>query len=529
MTQPLDNYAPPILLEALSTCTSILYLVTEEEDEVLRYLNRPSLHVRVHSSTQGLINLSTYLGDLRNREFRVEAGTLAPYSGLMHLLNNKKKDLPRGVHAEVVVYKDPQRHLSDPKFVRFTLDYVHRYRVDQSLRRLVLLGGPLEIPSILRPYIQVVHINTGSPSRIHNRLSELLPDTYSPPELEEITARLRGLTISEVDQLVASAVFLADDKAKPDLSLPVVSNFKAKALVQTNLIRLESTDGYSLDTLGGLSNFKRYATETAASWTLEGQAHKLRPPKGLLCVGVWGCGKSLAIKTLGSTWGIPIVSLELGKLRTSAVGGSESNVYSAIRYIESIAPCIVWLDEAEKSLSGTDSSGRSDAGTTARILGILSTWHQETNSKICLCMTANRLDQLPVEFVSRVDDRFFFDLPNDQERLDIIKIHLKDILGLSVEDLKSWNLKLLVTASSGMTSREIVQSILSAMRSSYAKGRVIMTVDHLKKVMLAKPLLATTMSMEVEALRSWVGVDKSGRGTKAMLATPRPERKLRSI
>jgi AAA+ superfamily predicted ATPase len=144
-------------------------------------------------------------------------------------------------------------------------------------------------------------------------------------------------------------------------------------------------------------------------------------------------------------------------------------------------------------------------------------------------MTANRLDQLPVEFVSRVDDRFFFDLPNDQERLDIIKIHLKDILGLSVEDLKSWNLKLLVTASSGMTSREIVQSILSAMRSSYAKGRVIMTVDHLKKVMLAKPLLATTMSMEVEALRSWVGVDKSGRGTKAMLATPRPERKLRSI
>src|SRR5271170_6075894 len=143
-------------------------------------------------------------------------------------------------------------------------------------------------------------------------------------------------------------------------------------------------------------------------FTEEGRKFGLKIPKGVLLVGMWGTGKSLSAKTLGSEWGLPVVLLEMGKLRSSGVGDTEHNTYSVLKMVESVAPCILWIDEAEKSLSGGQSSAQSDSGTTARALGIFSTWIQETKLPIPLVMTANRLSTLPVEFVNRMNEKWFF-------------------------------------------------------------------------------------------------------------------------
>jgi len=230
---------------------------------------------------------------------------------------------------------------------------------------------------------------------------------------------------------------------------------------------------------------------------------------------VWGCGKSLSVKAMGNAWGLPVVSLEMGKLRSSGVGESEANVYRAIRIIEAAAPCIVWIDEAEKSLSGGASSAQSDAGTTSRTIGILSTWLQETTAPICMAMTANSLTTLPVEFVNRMDERFFFDMPNEEDRVDILKIHLEKN-GQNPDD---FDLAKLAEASRLMVGREMEQALGSAMIESYSAKKSGLDEDILATELRRKPRIIKTMVDEVKAVLEWVGYDpEADDGVRARFA-----------
>jgi len=205
----------------------------------------------------------------------------------------------------------------------------------------------------------------------------------------------------------------------------------------------------------------------------------------------------------------------MGRLRSSGVGESEANVYRAIRIIESAAPCIVWIDEAEKSLSGGASSAQSDAGTTSRTIGILSTWLQETDAPVCLAMTANSLKTLPVEFVNRMDERFFFDMPTEEDRVDIIKIHLEKA-GQNPED---FDLAKLAEASRLMVGREIEQAIQAAMRESFHAKKAGLDEDILALELTKKPRIVKTMVDEVKEVLEWVGYDpEADDGVRARFA-----------
>jgi SpoVK/Ycf46/Vps4 family AAA+-type ATPase len=251
----------------------------------------------------------------------------------------------------------------------------------------------------------------------------------------------------------------------------------------------------------------------------------LEPPKGVLAVGIWGTGKSLSIKTLGAEWGLPVVQLEMGRLRSSGVGESEANVYRAIRIIESASPCIVWIDEAEKSLSGGPSSAQSDAGTTNRTIGIFSTWLQETKARVCLALTANTLDTLPVEFVNRMDERFFFDLPGERERIDILKIHLKK----RRQDTDKFNLAMLAEKSEHMVGREIEQAIKAALVESFDQGKAGLDETILAEQLAGKPRIVKTMVDDVKKLIDWVGYDPDVKdGIRARFASD-PDRKAGSM
>jgi SpoVK/Ycf46/Vps4 family AAA+-type ATPase len=231
---------------------------------------------------------------------------------------------------------------------------------------------------------------------------------------------------------------------------------------------------------------------------------------------VHNCGKSLSVKAMGHAWKLPVVQMEMGRLRSSAVGESEANIYRAISLIESVAPCIVFIDEAEKSLSGGQSSAQSDAGTTSRVIGILSNWLQETKAHICLAMTANSVKTLPVEFINRMDERFFFDLPSDEERIEILKIHLRK----RNQDPALFNLAALSEKAINMVGREIEQAIGAALVNSFESNKPALDEGILLAELASKPRIFKTMGDELKEVLDWVGYDPDmNEGVRARFAS----------
>ena len=243
-------------------------------------------------------------------------------------------------------------------------------------------------------------------------------------------------------------------------------------------------------------------------------------------MGVYGCGKSLSAKALASEWHLPLVQLEMGKLRSSAVGQSEGNLYGALRIIESVAPCAVWIDEAEKSLAGGQSSAQSDAGTTSRMLGIMSTWVQEVDSPICLILTANSLKNLPPEIVNRLPDRFFFEIPDLDAIVDILKIHCAAFS----QDVSDFNLGDLAKVAQGLVGREIEQCVESAMVASYNAKKPALDEEILKDELKRKSRITLTMTDDIKELTDWVGYNPElDDGVKAQLASRRRGSSLKIV
>ena len=341
----------------------------------------------------------------------------------------------------------------------------------------------------------------------------------SPPS--DSSQIFRGLTKWEIEMAIAHSISVTKKDPDPDkrfrIDPEIITAYRRRALKKTDLVQYVDTSKFTFEQVGGASRFKDWCSSTAATWTEEGRAYGLTPPKGVLAVGVWGCGKSLSVKAMGSAWRLPVVSLEMGKLRGGLSGSSENNVYSAINLIERVAPCIVWIDEAEKSLSGGQSSAQTDSGVTNRMIGILSTWLQETDSPICLALTANSLSTLPVEFVNRMDERFFFDLPAKKERIEILKIHLTKIR----QDWRRFDLDALADRADLMVGREIEQAIKAALTDSFHARKPSLDYDILKKQLIKKPRIFKTMVDEVAAIKEWVGYDKEADdGIRARFAAP---------
>jgi len=316
---------------------------------------------------------------------------------------------------------------------------------------------------------------------------------------------------------VAQGIVLNKERGKPDFDISHLETFRQNVLRNNDLL-------YPIDTredmsnLGGLTRFKAWAEETRLTWTEEGAKFGLKPPRGVLNVGVWGCGKSTAVKVLGQLWRLPVIHLEMGRIRHSHVGQSERNMYEALQTLDQIGKCLVWVDEAEKSFSGSDSSGTSDAGTTSRMIGILSTWIQETKSPVCLALTANSVTGLPIEFINRMNERFFFDLPSEEERIEIVKIHIRK----AGQDPARHQLVEAAQAAIDLVGREIEQCIEHAMIKSFHADKNGLDPDILLKALRDKPRIVQTMSKEIQALRAWVGEDPERKdGIRARWASER--------
>lgn len=257
-----------------------------------------------------------------------------------------------------------------------------------------------------------------------------------------------------------------------------------------------------MDDIGGLSMLKDYIRRRQRSFSEAARTYGLPHLKGILLIGVQGCGKSMSAKAVGKLWRLPTLRLDMGSIFTGLVGGSENRIRRAIQYMEAMAPCVVWLDEIEKAMAGTGSSDRSDAGTTARVFASMLTWLSEKTSPVYVVATANNPMTLPAEMIrdGRFDDRFFIDLPTVPERGEIFRSHLRklgrdpalfDIDLLSGDDL-----------SANFSGAEIEACLVAAMTDAFFDD-VEVSTEHIINSCRTKFPIAETMAEQVQAVRGW--------------------------
>jgi len=314
--------------------------------------------------------------------------------------------------------------------------------------------------------------------------------------MDNIINSFRGLTVTECEQVCTYCMI------KHTSLLPETISQQKRDIIKKSGLLDWIDESINMDSIGGLEGLKLWLSKRKDAFSREAVEYGLPSnPKGILLVGIQGAGKSLFAKGISSFWNFPLLRLDMGKVFSGLVGSSEQNMRQVFKVAESVAPCILWCDEIDKGMSGTKASSSSDGGTTSRVLGSWLTWMQDRKAPVFVVATANDVTSLPPELLrkGRFDEIFFVDLPNDNERDKIFKIHLAQ----RKRDYKKFDIHSLVKESQNFTGAEIESSIEAAMYEAFSDNkRDITTKDILLSLKNSVPI-AIIMKEEINALRQW--------------------------
>ncbi|WP_315808735.1 MULTISPECIES: AAA family ATPase [Pseudomonas] len=308
--------------------------------------------------------------------------------------------------------------------------------------------------------------------------------------LRQVVKNLRGLTHGEARLLARSVI--CNDGAITQEDLPELNRTKFELLNLDGVLSFEH-DTARFAEVGGLASLKRWLGERQSAFT-EGKDKDL--PKGVLLVGVQGGGKSLAAKAIAGLWGLPLLRLDFGSLYNKYFGETERNLREALRLADSMAPCVLWADEIEKGVA----TGDQDNGVSQRVLATLLTWMAERKAPVFMVATANAIERLPPELVrkGRFDELFFVDLPDDEVRQDIFRIHLQR----RELDAAQFELGELAAATEGFSGAEIEQAVVGAFYAAQARQKSVDQALLLEEIRRTAPL-SVVMAEELAALRAW--------------------------
>lgn len=316
------------------------------------------------------------------------------------------------------------------------------------------------------------------------------------PDIELIEAAL-GLTIMEAEKAFSLAYI--ENESLSSAEVPLVIREKENVIKKSGYLEYYHPKETMTD-VGGLTNLKEWLIKRGRGFDKGAKDFGLTYPRGILLLGIPGTGKSLTAKAIGNEWHFPLLRLDMGKIFGGIVGESEKNIREALNIAEAIAPSILWIDEIEKGMSGISSSGGSDGGTTARVLGTFLTWMQEKSKPVFVVATANDISQLPPELLrkGRVDEIFFVDLPSQKEREEIIKIHLKK-KNRKPNDFDTYKIAM---ESKGFSGAELEEVIKEALFQAYDKEREVNDEDILEAIKKTFPL-SRTMHETIDKMRIW--------------------------
>ncbi|MBN1284358.1 MAG: AAA family ATPase [Anaerolineae bacterium] len=406
-------------------------------------------------------------------------------------------ELPAGPRA-VFVLKDYHHFTKDVAVLRLLRNTANALVARHQT--IILLAPRFEIPADLEKQLTVVSYplpDQGALAEQLDRFIDQLPGRI-PVTLNgdraTVARALQGLTRSEADSVLAQAVIETGEMGLGAIDFIV----KEKAAIIRKSGRLEYwPEQASYADVGGLDLLKAWVRQAMAAFSPAAAEYGIEPPRGFLAVGVPGSGKSLLAKAVaGGT--MPLVRLDVGALMGSLVGESEANTRAALKTIEAVAPCVLWIDEVEKALGG---GGEQDGGTSMRVLGTLLTWLQETTAQVFVTATANDITHLRPELIRRFEEVFFCDLPHEQERVEIFQIHLRK----RGRDPEAFDLAALAKLTEGYTGAEIERVVKTALRAAFADGAREMGAADLELAVQQIVPLSVTMTKQIDEMRDWAG------------------------
>lgn len=472
---------------------SLIYLVTWEEQRLDAILSQlAESHGKAHLSwsvTRGLRRVGGARGT------HVEGGK-DPVEAL--------GQIEKLAEPSLVVLKDFHPFLNEPVVVRSLRELAHSLK--STYTTVLILSPTLQIPVELEKEITVLDVPLPTFSELVQLLKEIVGVLrqgqqavvdLKKEDAEQIIRAAQGLTLSEAENAFARSI--AHDQRLDKTDIQLILEEKRQVIRKSGLLEYYSSEE-QLSGVGGLERLKVWLKRRGAAFNEMARRFGLPEPKGLLLLGVQGCGKSLTAKAVASSWRLPLLRLDMGRIFSGLVGSSEENLRRAIRVAESVAPVVLWVDEIEKGLSGVASSNVSDAGVTARVFGAMLTWLQEKTAPVFVVATANRIELLPPELLrkGRFDEIFFIDLPAAPERREIFQIHL----ARRRRQPQAYDLQALSQLAEGFSGAEIEQAVVSALYDAFAEG-VELHQRHLVQSVTETYPLAATMREEIQKLRDW--------------------------
>ena len=426
------------------------------------------------------------------------------------------KDLKENIESYyILVLKDflkiihDENTLDDKRAVRMLRNMAQDF-VTQH-KTVIMVGTTLELPDDLSKICAVIDWPLPEYEYIEEKILNVLKyasqnndlikkgfkTEYSDTEVQEIIRAFQGLTLQEIELLCTYMMIGNTNKLDP----VKIASVKRDIIRKTGLLDWIDVE-QDFSAIGGLKGVKSWLSQRKNAFTTDAKEYGLPDnPKGILFVGVQGAGKSLMARCVASFWHLPLIRLDMGKIFSGIVGSSEENIRTAIKIAESVSPSLLWMDELDKGMSGSASSNQTDGGTASRVLGSFLTWMQEKKSPVLVVATANDVSQLPPEILrkGRFDEIFFVDLPTEEERLEIFKIHITKRNRIP----EKFDLESLVKSTATFTGAEIEAAIISAMYEAFDDNKREFTSDDILSAIEDTVPLAVTMKEQIDDLRAW--------------------------
>ena len=439
-----------------------------------------------------------------------------PLEVLAYILNSKKSG-----EKNIFVLDDINNHI-DRDEVKLMFRKIAEATNNNT--HAIILSSIYRLPAELEKYITVLQI----PLPKRNELGEVL-DIVAKQSKVELKTNLRnrlidaalGMTSMEADL----AYCLASVKDGFDDKSPFTVSSEKEQIIRKSGILDYFPKNESLKDVGGMENLKEWLKKRQLAYDKEARDWGLKEPKGLLLLGVPGCGKSLIAKSIASSWNMPLLRLDVGKVFQGIVGSSEDNIRKAIATAEAVAPCVLWIDEIEKGLSGVQSSGATDGGVTSRIFSTILTWMQEKTAPVFVVATANNINQLPPELLrkGRFDEIFFVDLPSQKEKENIFSIHLQK----NRQNVSSFALDILAQKAEGFNGAEIEECVKEAMFTAYVESQESNIAPKLQMIHILDAIkntvpLSKTMEKQITDLRKFA-VSRAKNASKEIVLENRME------
>jgi hypothetical protein len=405
----------------------------------------------------------------------------------------------------VFILKDFHRHMDDPVVVRRLRDVGQKFSAN---RRTVVITAPeIAVPAELTTLVE--YFDLPLPDR--DRLREIIHDVFT--RLSKTYTLKQELDAAGVDAMAANLRGLSEEEAERAISQALVTRYslcldsvtdvldaKKQLLRHSGMLEfIEASD--NLAAVGGLENLKHWLAQRRGAWEDAAREFGLEPPRGMIILGVQGCGKSLSARAVAGEWKLPLVKFDTSAVYDKYIGETEKRIRKVFQVAEGLAPCVLWIDELEKVFAGSGpDSASADAGVSSRLLASFLSWMQDRKAPVFVAATCNNVSALPPELIrkGRFDELFFVDLPNQDERAQIFSIQLIK----RKRNPADYELEKIAAAAKGYSGAEIDAAVQGALYAAYSEKKPLCSQSLLDALAQTVPL-SITRAEEIASLRDW--------------------------